>query len=191
MSRILSAIAVVALVASSAYAAPVKPGEKAPSFKGTDATTGKEVSSDDFKDAKATVVVFTCNRCPVAIAYEDRFIEFTKKFADKEVKFIAIDCNGDEREAMSQRAEEKGFNFPYLADASKQSALDFGATRTPELFVIDSKGVVQYTGAFDSDMKNPETNYVADAVNAVLEGKTPETQKTRAVGCGIPLRKSR
>jgi peroxiredoxin len=180
------AIAALALVAAPALA-DVGPGEKAPELKGLVGTDGKQYSSADLKDAKAVVVCFTCNNCPVAVAYEDRFNDFAKKYKAKGVAFIAINANKETEELgeMKKRAEEKNFAFPYVYDKTGESASEYGAKVTPHIFVLDSKGTVQYVGAFDDSQSNPKTNYVADAVDSVLKGQKPETTKTKAVGCGI------
>jgi peroxiredoxin len=181
---ILSAAVAMLLVTGSVFAA-VKTGDKGPDFKAK-GVDGKEYSLGASKDAKVTVVCFTCNICPVAVAYEDRFIEFAKKYKDKGVEFVAINVNSSEDlSAMKQRAEEKGFPFPYAYDESGDSARAYGARVTPHLFVLDSEGKVQYQGAFDDSQGNPSKHFVADAVNAVLAGKKPEVTETRAVGCGI------
>lgn len=188
MSRRFAGLLALALavVAAPVFAAELAPGDKAPAIKGLVGVDGKECNLGDSK-AKATVVCFTCNICPVSVAYEDRFIEFTKKYKDKGVEFVAINANKktEDLAAMKTRAEEKGFNFPYVFDKTGTSATEFGATRTPHIFVLDSKGVVQYVGAFDDNQKSPSKHYVADAVDAVLAGKTPAVAKTKAVGCGI------
>ncbi|SRR5690606_1811204 len=182
----LSAVAVLAL-ATGALADGVKIGDKAPNFEAV-GVDGKTYTLDNMKDAKATVVCFTCNHCPVAVAMEDRFIAFAKEYESKGVKFIAINVNGEPMEEMKSRAEEKGFTFPYARDESAASGKAYGAQVTPHLFVLDSKGTVAYIGAFDDSALNASKvtkNYVKDAVDAVLAGKTPETQTTKAVGCGI------
>lgn len=180
------AFAALAVVSSVAFAA-VSPGEKAPELKGLKGTDGKEYSTSDLKTSKAVVVAFTCNNCPVAVAYEDRFNEFAKKYKDKGVTFIAINANKatEDLEAMKKRAEEKGFSFPYVYDASGESATQFGAKVTPHIFVLDGEGTVQYVGAFDDKQSGPTKHFVADAVDAILAGKKPETTQTKAVGCGI------
>ncbi|QDU97273.1 thioredoxin family protein [Lignipirellula cremea] len=189
-SAALSLMAVV--LAVPAFAADgVKIGDKAPTFSATDAATGKKVTLEDYKKSKAVVVCFTCNVCPVAIDYEDRFVAFAKEYAEKGVQFVAIDCNGEGIAEMAQRAEEKGFTFPYASDASGDSAIAYGARVTPHLFLLDQDRKVAYIGAFDDSNKgNAKENYLIDAVNSVLEGKTPETQTTRARGCGIRVKRS-
>jgi peroxiredoxin len=186
--RVALALAVVAMafVASPAIAV-VAPGDKAPELKGLQGTDGKTYSSADLKDKKATVVVFTCNSCPVAVAYEDRFNEFAKKYQDKGVAFVAINANKatEDLDEMKQRAKEKGFAFPYVYDETGKSASEFGARVTPHLFVLDGQGTVQYVGAFDDRQNNPSKHYVADAVDAILAGKKPGTAQTRPIGCGI------
>jgi peroxiredoxin len=166
-------------------AAELEIGAKGPDFtaKGID---GKEYSLDSTKGAKATVLVFTCTKCPVAIAYEDRMIEFRKKFESKEVALLAINVNSSEDlDAMMQRAEEKGFNFPFVYDASGDSARAYGARVTPHVFVLDSQGAVAYQGAFDDKQSNPTTPHVENAVKAILAGEKPEVQSTKPFGCGI------
>lgn len=181
------AVAAMAVLSAPAFAAEVAPGEKAPDFKGLQGTDGKQYSLSDLKDAKAVVVAFTCNNCPVAVAYEDRFNDFAKEYKAKGVTFIAINANKNSEDlaVMKERAEEKGFAFPYAFDKTGESATDYGARVTPQLYVLDGKGVVQYVGAFDDKQNGPSKHYVADAVDAVLAGKTPATAKTKAVGCGI------
>jgi peroxiredoxin len=186
------AVALVALTALVAQAA-VKVGDKAPDvIKGVPTVDGKKVSLDDYKDAKAIVVTFTCNACPVAVAYEDRFVEFTKKYADKGVKFVAINCSpSEDLEKMKQRAEEKGFNFVYAYQEDGAGAKAFGAKVTPHIYVLDQERNVVYIGAFDDNQNESKVQktYVADAVDAILAGKPVPVSETRAVGCGIKIKK--
>lgn len=182
----LCVAAMAAVACGNLGAAEIEVGAKAPEFKAT-GVDGKEYSlSSASKDAKAVVVCFTCNNCPMAVAYEDRFIDFAKNYADKGVKFIAINVNSSEDlEKMKVRNEEKGFNYPYAFDKTGDSARAFGARVTPHLFVIDGDGKVAYRGSFDDKNQNPSKHYVADAVDAVLAGKSPEVATTSAFGCGI------
>jgi peroxiredoxin len=169
--------------------AEVEVGAKAPDFKGLPGTDGKDHGLADMKDAKVVVVCFTCNQCPMSIAYEDRFVEFSKKYSGKGVKFIAINANKanatETLEAMKSRAEEKGFNFPYVYDASGASATEYGAKVTPHLFVLDAEREVAYIGSFDDKKDNASKHYVADAVDALLAGKKVEVTSNKAFGCGI------
>jgi peroxiredoxin len=184
--RMVLALSMLALVAP-AFAAELEIGAKAPTFAGLPGVDGKECSLDGMKDAKAIVVCFTCNKCPVAVAYEDRFVEFQKKYAEKGVKFVAINCNknSENLEVMKTRAEEKGFNFPYVYDASGKIATEYGAKVTPHLYVLDGDRKVAYVGAFDDSQQKATKHYVADAVDAILAGKKVELTNTKAVGCGI------
>jgi peroxiredoxin len=186
LRRTFLALSLVALCAP-AYSAELEIGAKAPEFKALPGVDGKEYSLGEMKDAKVVVVCFTCNNCPVAVAYEDRFVEFSKKYGNKGVKFVAINANRrtEDLAAMKTRAEEKGFNFPYTFDKSGKLATEYGARVTPHIFVLDQNRSVAYVGAFDDDQKNPSKQYVADAVDALLAGKKVETTKTKAVGCGI------
>jgi peroxiredoxin len=184
--RMFVALSLLAL-AAPLFAAELEIGAKAPDYAKLPGVDGKEYSLADTKDAKVVVVCFTCNRCPVAVAYEDRFVEFQKKYGSKGVKFIAINANKNSEDlaVMKARAEEKGFNFPYIFDASGKSATQYGATVTPHIFVLDSNRTVAYVGAFDDSQTKPSKNYVADAVDALLAGKKVEVTNTKAVGCGI------
>jgi thiol-disulfide isomerase/thioredoxin len=144
-------------------------------------------------EASPTVLklCFTCNNCPAAIAYEDRFVEFTKKYADKGVKFIAINVNtGEDLEKMKQRAEEKGFNYPYAFDADGASAKAYGATNTPHIFVLNADQKVAYIGSFDDNMDATKATktYLVDAVDSVLAGKEVAVSKTKPIGCGIKIK---
>ena len=178
------AFLMMALVASTVSAESLEVGGKAPSFKGK-GVDGKEYSLDKMKEAKAVVVCFTCNACPVAIRYEDKFNSFAKSYKAKGVEFVAINVNPESLDAMKERAEEKGFTFPYIKDASGESALAYGAKVTPHLYVLDGQRKLAYVGAFDKD----DNSYVQDAVDAVLAGETPETTSSRPVGCGIRIRR--
>lgn len=184
--RTLLAVTLLGLCAP-VFSAELEVGTKAPEFKGLAGVDGKDYSLAEMKDAKVVVVCFTCNRCPVAVAYEDRFVEFSKQYAAKGVKFVAINANKrtEDLAVMKTRAEEKGFNFPYVFDPSGKSATEFGARVTPHLFVLDQDRKVAYVGAFDDDQEKPSKKYVIDAVDALLAGKKIDTTKTRAVGCGI------
>jgi peroxiredoxin len=186
LRRTFVALALFALCAP-AYSAELEIGAKAPAFKDLPGTDGKQYSLDAMKDAKAVVVCFTCNRCPVAVDYEDRFVEFAKKYEGQGVKFVAINANKrtEDLAVMKTRAEEKGFNFPYVYDASGKLATEYGARVTPHIYVLDGSRNVAYVGAFDDSQTKPTKHYVADAVDAILAGKKVETTKTKAIGCGI------
>ncbi len=176
----------VAMVAV-AHAEGVKVGERAPDFK-AETVDGKTLTLADAKGAKVTVIAFTCYTCPVALAYEDRFVEFAKEYKEKDVALVTINVNvTEDLKTMKARAEEKGFNFPYAYDGSGKSAEAYGAVVTPHMFVVDGDGKIAYIGAFDDNMSHDKVTktYVVDAVEALLAGKRPAVTEARAFGCSI------
>ncbi|UCD60806.1 MAG: thioredoxin family protein [Flavobacteriaceae bacterium] len=162
---------------------------------------GKSVSLADFKDAKGYLVIFTCNTCPYAIAYEDRIIALDKKYKTKGVPVIAINPNdpdlqpADDVQHMKKRAIEKGFTFPYLVDVNQEIFPQYGATKTPHVYLLEKTkqgNVVRYIGTIDdnySDSSSVRTKYVENAVDAMLSGKEIPLTTTRAIGCSIKSRK--
>jgi peroxiredoxin len=167
-------------------------GDAAPVWTELPGIDDKKHSLADLKDKKCVVVVFTCNSCDVAIDYEDRIIQFVKKHAHSgsQVALVAINVNTiepDRLPKMQERAKEKGFNFPYLYDESQAIAKAYGATYTPEFFVLDAERKVAYMGALDDKNKADlaKVNYLEAAVAAVLKGEKPPTSETLARGCLI------
>ena len=181
---------------SSFAAPPYKVGDKVEDFKLKN-IDGKMVSLADFDQAKGFIVIFTCNHCPYAKAYEQRILELDKKYASKGFPVIAINPNDptkvpdDSFENMTKRAKEKGYSFPYLFDESQQVARKFGAARTPHVYVLSKKDKnleVAYIGAIDDNTEDAgavKNHYVEDAVNALLEGKAVPVSETKAIGCTI------
>lgn len=157
----------------------------------------KMVSLENYKDAKGFIVIFTCNHCPFAKAYEDRIIALDKKYKKLGYPVIAINPNNpsvqpaDSYELMIERAKEKGFTFPYLFDEGQKIYPQYGATKTPHVFILQKtlKGnVVEYIGAIDdnhSDEEAVKVKYVENAVDALLGGKEIEVKSTKAIGCSI------
>lgn len=158
---------------------------------------GKMVSMKDYKDAKGFIVIFTCNHCPYAVAYEDRIIALDKKYSRLGYPVIAINPNNPEKqkedsyELMKVRAKEKKFTFPYLFDEGQKIYPKFGATKTPHVYVIQKtkdSNVIQYIGAIDDnyeDEKAVKQTYVQDAVDALLKGQEVPIRQTKAIGCTI------
>ena len=195
MSRFVSCFLLVAAVMcarvdAAQYNKVIDIGDKAPAFANLQGVDDKEYGLDQFKKAKAIVLVFTCNHCPVAQAYEDRLIALQDEYGDKGAQVLAVSVSKDESDSlenMKERAESEKFNFPYLHDASQKSGQAYGAAVTPHVFVLDSERKIAYMGAID-DNQNPEKvtkHYLRDAIDAVLAGKAPETTETRQFGCGI------
>ncbi|RLD27133.1 MAG: thioredoxin family protein [Bacteroidetes bacterium] len=160
---------------------------------------GNKVSMSDYKDAKGFIITFTCNTCPYAVLYEDRLEALNKKYAPEGYPVIAIMPNntdimpGDNMEAMKTRAKEKGFTFPYLLDQEQNIFPQYGAAKTPHMYVLQktSEGnIVKYIGAIDDNYKDADlvnTKYVENAVDALLKGEEVTETKTRAIGCTIKV----
>lgn len=203
MKTIKSLFALVAIITLTAFA----PNTDNPGYEVGDIATdfklenidGKMVSLADFKDAKGFIVIFTCNTCPYAVAYEDRIEALNKKYAKQGYPVIAIMPNntdvkpGDNMESMKKRAKEKGFTFPYLMDKGQKIYPQYGATKTPHVYILQKtkKGnEVKYIGAIDDNYKDASqvnTKYVENAVDALMSGKEVKTSKTRAIGCSIKV----
>ena len=168
-------------------------GERAPDFElpGTD---GSRHALSANGPAGATVVYWTCNHCPYALAWHERMLDVARDYADRGVRFLAINSNDAERypadsyEAMVERVEQEGgWPHPYLYDESQEVARAWGAEKTPHVFVLDPELKLRYLGAPDADYDDPSQRaaWVREAVDAVLEGRDPERQETLAVGCTI------
>jgi peroxiredoxin len=165
-------------------------GQTAPAWSDLPGTDGAKHSLADLKDKDVVVMVITCNHCTIAVRYEDRILEFVKQFADKKVALVAINVNhrpADRLPKMQERAQKKGFTFPYLFDESQAVGLAYGATVTPEFFVLDRQRKLVYMGAMD-DSTDPQMvtkNYLRDAVEAVLQGKAPPLAESKGRGCAV------
>jgi peroxiredoxin len=163
-------------------------GTEAPTFSLPD-TDGVEHSPGD---APATVLVFTCNHCPYALAWHDRIADVARDYSD--VKVLAINPNDAERyprdsfDAMRERVtRDGGWPMPYLRDESQEVARAYAAKTTPDVFVIDGGGRIVYRGAPDADHQEPALNasWLRAALDAVLAGSEPERAETKPVGCSI------
>lgn len=158
------------------------------------AAHGEPTSIEDVKGAVGTLVVFTCNHCPWAQAWEGRISEIAREFKDKGVHTIAINPNDpskyadDRLEKMAERATAAGFQFPYVVDDGSRVAKAFGATRTPEIFLFDKDWKLVYYGAVDDNANKPtdvRKSYLRDAMVALVAGKPVEVSTTKALGCSI------
>jgi len=160
-------------------------------------TNGKMVSLKDYKNAKGFVVIFTCNHCPFAKAYEDRIIALDKKYSGLGYPVIAINPNNPAKQAddsfdkMKIRAKEKGFTFPYLFDDGQKIYPQYGATKTPHVYLLQktAKGnEVKYIGAIDDNYEDEQAvkeKYLEDAIKALLNNKEITVKETKAIGCSI------
>jgi peroxiredoxin len=171
----------------------VRIGDPSPSFNlpGVD---GKSHILEEFQEMKVVVIVFSCNHCPTVKAYEDRMVAIQKDYANKGVRFVAINSNEsknypeDSFENMKIRAKQKGFNFPYLRDESQSVAKAYGAQRTPEVYVFDRNRKLRYHGRIDDNVNEPKEvrfNYLRDALDAIIAGKPVPLEETEPIGCTI------
>lgn len=158
------------------------------------------VSLGDFENAKGFVVVFTCNTCPYAVMYEDRIASLHNNLASKGYPVIAINPNdpavkeGDSFAAMKVRAKEKNIQYPYLFDAGQMVFPQYGATKTPHVFVLDANKVVKYIGAIDDNPQDAGAvgdKYVEAAIASLEAGQNPDPASTKAIGCGIKVAKNK
>jgi peroxiredoxin len=172
-------------------------GDVAPDFRLKN-IDGKMVSLKDYKKAKGYIVIFSCNQCPFVIKYEDRMIELHQKFAAMGYPVIAINSNdpevqpADSYELMVEKAKEKNFPFAYLFDEGQKVFPQYGATRTPQVYLLDKKRKVRYIGAIDDnadDATQVEKKYLEDAIMALEKGKDPDPTTTKAIGCSIKIKK--
>ncbi|PQO40145.1 thioredoxin family protein [Blastopirellula marina] len=188
----------VSLLSAGEYNPVRSVGDKAPAWSDLPGVDGQKHSLADLKEKAVVVVAFTCNTCPYAVDYEERLNRLAGKYAaaDSPVAVVAINCNlieEDSLEAMKDRAEEKKYAFAYLSDLSQESGKQFGATRTPEFFVLNKNREIVYMGALDdsTDADKAKTNYVQLAIDAALQGERPEKTETIAIGCNIRYKRSR
>ncbi len=211
MSRLrfkaIVAVATSLFIAAVSVAAPeiktLEIGAKAPNFRlpGVD---GKMHRLAEYDKAKVLVIIFTCNHCPTAQAYEERIKKLAADYKDKGVALVAISPNdpkavrldelgytdlGDSLDDMKIRAKDKGFNFPYLYDGDKQEASQaYGPVSTPHVFIFDSERKLRFAGRVDDNERKPQevkSQDTRNAIEALLAGKPVPVEKTKTVGCSI------
>lgn len=177
---------------ASAY--KLRGGEAAPDFRDLPGVDGRSYSLDSFRDAKALVVVWHCNHCPYAQAFEGRFVQVAKDYQPKGVGFVAINSNWaqdypeDSFEKMKERALAHGYPFPYVYDATQRVAEAYGAVCTPHVLVFDGGRKLVYQGRFDAqrhDAKKGNAQELRDALDDVLAGRPVRNPETAAFGCGV------
>jgi peroxiredoxin len=170
-------------------------GEVAPDFALLD-TEGRRWSVAPYDDAPATVVVFTCNGCPYALAWQDRIAQVADDYAARGVRVLAVNSNDDGRsprdsaDAMRDRVSSEQWKIPYLRDDTQEVAREYGATVTPDVFVLDAEGRLRYHGAPDADYDKPteQAEWLREALDAVLSGADVGRPETEPVGCTIKWR---
>jgi peroxiredoxin len=194
----------VALATSAARAEEAKPlalGAKIPvaETKLKNVNDGKDVSIKSVAGDKGTMVVFTCNNCPYAKAWEERIVELGNTYSKKGVGVLLVNSNspsvskGDTFEATKERAKERGMAFAYAVDPDSTVARAFGAAKTPEAFVFDKGGQLVYHGTIDDNHEEAgkvTKRYLKDALDAVAAGKKPALPETKSMGCGIKFPKN-
>ena len=201
MKKVVPFLMLITVFVFSAFtidpAPPYKIGDKATDFK-LKSVDGKMYSMADYKNAKGFIIVFTCNHCPFAKKYEDRINDLAKKYKPKGYILLAINPNDpvaeptDSYENMIVRAKEKGFVFPYMLDEGQKIYPQYGATKTPHIFLLDKNHIVRYIGAIDDNVDSAsevKEKYLENAIAALESGKTPSPETTKAIGCSIKAKK--
>ena len=167
------------------------------SLKNVDNT---DISLSQFKEAKGFIIVFTCNHCPFAKLYSQRYNDLNEKYKALGVPLIAINSmdslvyEEESFDKMQLKAQSEKFNFPYLQDGSQCVGKNFNAEHTPQAYVIwkeNDKWVIKYSGSVDDNGENPKkaTPFIANAVNELLKNKAVSKPITESFGCRIFYRK--
>jgi peroxiredoxin len=190
------------VAALAADPSPLAIGTSAPGFS-LPATDGKTYTLDNFRDAKLLVIIFTCNHCPTAQAYEERIKQLATDFKDRGVAVIAISPNdplcvrldemgytdvGDSFDEMKMRAKDQSFNFPYLYDGENSAvSMLYGPQATPHAFVFDRERKLRYSGRIDDGEKpgSAKSHDTRNAIEALLSDKPVPVEKTKTFGCSI------
>jgi peroxiredoxin len=201
VNKVIAVSVLGVAAAAAADVAALSLGDAAPmatvKMKSVD---GRELSIAEAAGAKGTLVMFSCNHCPYVKAWEDRIASLGNGAPAQGVGVIVINANDpeaypdDDYAAMQKRAQEKGFKFPYVVDATSDVARAFGATRTPEVYLFDAAGKLVYKGAIDDnaqDAAKVQHRYLADALEAVSAGREVAVRETKAIGCSIKFRSAR
>jgi peroxiredoxin len=178
--------------AADKYNAKVLVGTNAPTFPALPAIhDGAEttVSLSDLKE-DVVVLVFLASHCPVVGAYEDRLIDFTKDYKDKGVRVVGVAVSGMEQDKLhgiKAYVKEHKSNYVYAYDESQDIGRNYGATNTPQFFVLDKERVIRYMGSMDDNVNESKVTrpYLRDAVDAVLQGRRLEVEETRPIGCSV------
>ena len=204
LASMVSAIAIVtgaaAAVSAGESTGGIAIGSKVPAavaktkMKNVD---GKMLSITDVTGKAGTLVIFTCNHCPFAKAWEQRIVELGNSYSAKGIGVILVNANDptthaeDGYEGMQARAKSLGMKVPYVVDDTSGVARAFGASVTPEAFLFDKGGKLAYHGTIDDNRKEPDkvkARYLKDALEAVAAGKKPAVPETKGLGCGIKFR---
>jgi peroxiredoxin len=200
MRKIALSLVVLSLVAVPVFAGKynkvITVGQKAPDFSGIPAVANGEDASVSLSDLKeeVVVVVFLANHCPVVTMYEDRLIDFTNDYKNKSVKVVGLAVSSspiDKLPAIKEYMKKNKGTYVYGYDETQDVGRAYGATNTPQFFVLDKERKIRYTGALDDNRREDKVTktYVRDAVDALLKGESPKVEETRADGCGVTYNK--
>lgn len=172
----------------------LKPGDPAPGFT-LPKPDGTRVSLDDLAGRAGTLVIFACNHCPFVIHLGPALGDYARELADQGVSCVAINANDvdkypdDAPAKMDRTAQQWGWGFPYLFDGDQSVAKAYGASCTPDFFLLDAEGKVYYTGQFDSTRPgrggDPDGKDMRSAVTRMLRGEPPSTEAYPSSGCNI------
>jgi hypothetical protein len=158
---------------------------------------GRDLSLAQVAGKRGTLVIFSCNHCPWVKAWQERMVAIGNAAVAEGVGVIAVNSNdpkvypADDLPAMKEQARERDYMFPYAMDTTSGVGRAFGATHTPEVFLFDAAGRLVYHGTIDDDARDPANvkhPYLRDAVDAVVAGKRPGIEETKALGCSIVFR---
>lgn len=155
---------------------------------------GEQLSLNDIKGDKGTVVIFSSNTCPWVIRWEDRYVKIANKFADKGISVIAVNSNSarfngqESLQNMKRHSNEKKYNFPYVQDTNSILARAFGATKTPHVYLFNQNERLVFKGAIDDnaeDSNKVNYPYLIDAITQMLNGEDIKKPISKAMGCSI------
>jgi len=198
MRKITTLLIALLSVPIVAHAGEIAIGADAPAFSLINSVDARYVKFEPRKNA-LSVVIFTCNSCPFAQAFEPRIIEIAREYEKKGVRFYAVNPNDESKypdetiEKMRERALARSYPFPYLKDTDSSVAGAYGARVTPHVFVVDGSGKVRYRGYVDDSARKDEREHtgLTDALDALLSGRDVAVNSTLAFGCTIKWRTSR
>ena len=191
MNTLIKMVFLIAIINASDLALKSKmPGQKI-KFLNID---GQNLKLEELKGEKGTLIIFSCNTCPWVIRWEDRYVDISKKYIPKGIGMVAINSNAakfdreDSIIEMRSHAAKNKYNFPYVQDKNSKLAKLFGATKTPHIYLFDSKDILVYKGAIDDNARNKnkvKESYLSNALDNMLEGLPIKNSETKALGCSI------
>jgi len=196
MRKVLLSLVAVAAITIPAlagkYNKAISVGDRAPDFSGIPAIYNGQDASLSLSDLKEDIIVlaFLANHCPVVQAYEDRLIDFVSDYKDKGVRVVGVSVNDideDRLPGIRKYTKQHKSNYIYGYDESQAMGRAYGATNTPQFFVLDKERKIRYTGTLDDNQREDKVTktYLRDAVDALLKGQNPPVDESRPQGCGV------